>query len=181
MENEFDIINRRMEKNLEMRHTYLMFAFTTAIAAIAAFFVIGFSNITAWFCIVPFAVIIPFQARISYSRLSHAKMEAYLMVFYPGKFKFIEMELNELIGVPGKIIAIIANYELTLLSIVLDILFVIIKKKLINGNTLFGLDFLVMIILTAIVCGLATYTFSYGKFWSRYINIYKSLSLKPKE
>ena len=103
------------------------------------------------------------------------------MVFYPGKFKFIEMGLNELIGVPGKIIAIIANYELTLLSVVLDILFVIIKKKLTNGNTLFGLDFLVMIILTAIVCGLATYTFSYEKFWSRYINIYKSLSLKPKE
>lgn len=178
MENEFDIVNKRMEKNLEMRHTYLMFAFTTAIAAIAAFFIIGFSNITAWFCIVPFAVIIPFQARISYSRLSHAKMEAYVMVFYPGKFKFIEIELNELRGVPGKIIAIIANYELTLLSVVLDILFIIIKKEIMNGNILLGLDFLIMIISTAIVFGLATYTFSYGKFWKKYINIYKSLSLK---
>ena len=79
MEDEFDILNRRMEKNLEMRHTYLMFAFTTSIAAIAALFVVGFTDIftdtdiPAWICIVPFAVIIPFQARISYSRLSHAK------------------------------------------------------------------------------------------------------------
>ena len=136
MENEFDILNRRMEKNLEMRHTYLMFAFTTAIAAIAAPFIIGFTDISAWICIIPFAVIIPFQARISYSRLSHAKMEAYMVVFYQGKFNFMEKPLDELNGIMGKFIAIIANYELTLLSVVIDVLFILVKFYILDSSFL---------------------------------------------
>ncbi len=108
MEHEFDILNRRMEKNLEMRHTYLMFAFTTLVAAIAALFMTNFVGITSWVCIVPFAIIIPFQARISYSRLTHAKMEAYMRVFYQGKFSFLEEPVDEL---GGNLWEIYCNYS----------------------------------------------------------------------
>ena len=181
MENEFDILNRRMEKNLEMRHTYLMFAFTTSIAAIAALFVVGFTdiftdtNVSAWICIVPFAVIIPFQARISYSRLSHAKMEAYVLVFYEGKFEFIEKPLNELFGIMGKFIAIIANYELTLLSIVIDVLFVLIKYYISDSN-FGGIDNIVIFIATMIVFVLATYSFPYDKFLKMFVSKYRGMS-----
>lgn len=180
MEDEFDILNRRMEKNLEMRHTYLMFAFTTSIAAIAALFVVGFTDIftdtdiPAWICIVPFAVIIPFQARISYSRLSHAKMEAYMAVFYEGKFVFMEKQLDELYGVMGKFIAIISNYELTLLSIVIDILFVLIKYHISDSN-FFGVDNIVIFVATVIVFGLATYSRPYAKFLEKFKIKYRSM------
>lgn len=178
MESEFDILNRRMEKNLEMRHTYLMFAFTTAIATIAALFVVGFTdiftdtNISAWICVTPFAVIIPFQARISYSRLSYAKMEAYMVVFYEGKFKFIEKPLDELVGIIGGFIAIIANYELTLLSIVIDILFVLIKYNILDSNFV-GIEDIIIFMSTLIVFGLATYSRPYGKFLNKFISKYR--------
>lgn len=180
MENEFDILNRRMEKNLEMRHTYLMFAFTTSIAAIAALFVVGFTdifadtNISAWICVIPFAVIIPFQARISYSRLSHAKMEAYMVVFYEGKFKYIEKPLDELFGIIGKFIAIIVNYELALLSIVIDVLFVLIKYY-ISDSSFWGIENIIIFIATLIVFGLSTYSRPYGKFLNKFISKYREM------
>lgn len=88
MESEFDILNRRMEKNLEMRHTYLMFAFTTAFVSIAALLATNIADISSWIFAVPFSVIIPFQARASYSRLSHTKMEAYVAVFFFWEISF---------------------------------------------------------------------------------------------
>lgn len=180
MENEFDILNRRMEKNLEMRHTYLMFDFTTSIAAIAALFVVASTdilintNMLAWICIVPFAVIIPFQARISYSRLSHARMEAYIIVFYKGQFEFMDKSLNELFGIMGKIIAIISNYELTLLSIVIDIIFILINYYAVDFRFL-SLENIIIFVATLIVFSLATYSYSYGKFVDYFKNKYKKM------
>lgn len=175
MENEFDILNRRMEKNLEMRHTYLMFAFTTAFVSIAALLAANIENISSWIFVVPFSVIIPFQARVSYSRLNHAKMEAYVIVFYPKKFSFLEIPLNELSGIMGKVLAIISNYELTLLSIAVDILFIVIKKKILDMNKIIGIDAVIMIICTLIVFICATYTFPYLKFLNKYIEKYKGI------
>lgn len=173
MENEFDILNRRMEKNLEMRHTYLMFAFTTSIAAIAALFIANFANITSWICIVPFAVIIPFQARISYSRLSHAKMEAYIKSYYADKFRFLENPINELSGIMGRVIAVISNYELTLLALIIDLLYLLNKKCILDSAGIISIDSIAIFIVTIIVFALATYTFPYAKFVEKYEKIYK--------
>lgn len=175
MENEFDILNRRMEKNHEMRRTYLMFAFTTSIAAIAALFIVDFSNVVSWGCIVPFAIIIPFQARISYARLSHAKMEAYIYVFYPKKFKFLKRQVSDLRGKIGKFISIIVNYELFLLSVVIDLLYIIINSKIELCILVFKLESIIIIIATLIVFSLATYSFPYVKFLEKYMNEYKIL------
>lgn len=176
MENEFDILIRRMEKNLEMRHTYLMFAFTTSIAAIAALFVVGFPNtyLSTWICIVPFAIIIPFQARISYSRLTHAKMEAYLLVFYEGKFGFIEKSLDELFGNMGKFIAIISNHELTLLSVVIDVIYILIKYDISDSDFL-SIDSIIVFLATLIVFALAMYSCPYGKFLNKFVNKYREM------
>lgn len=176
MEQEFDILNRRMEKNLEMRHTYLMFAFTTSIAAIAAMFVTDFPEFSSWICIVPFAVLIPFQGRISYSRLTHAKMEAYIIVFYPQKFEFLEKKMDELKGVFGKIIAIIANYELTLLALVLDGVFVGFKIDVLKTEDFLTLDCILIAIATVLVFAFATYSFPYGRFLSRFIKEYTAMN-----
>lgn len=175
MEHEFNILLRRMEKNLEMRHTYLMFAFTTTMAALAVLFVSGLSpNIKPWICIIPFSVIIPFQARISYSRLTHAKIEAYIVLYYPEQFPFLKREFNELTGIPGRIIAVIVNYELSLLAFFIDILYVIIKIYIIRVPNFVDINSFAMLICTGVVWGLATYSFSYMKFMHKFVECYKS-------
>lgn len=175
MEHEFDILNRRMEKEVEERHVYLMFAFTTTIATIASLFLIDLSNIATWWCIVPFSVIIPFQARISYSRIVYAKMEAYIYVFYPQKFKFLKRQVKDLRGMIGKFIAVIVNYELALLAISLDILYIILGKKEIEIKMLLDVDCIVIFIATIIVIALATYTFPYDYFWRKFIREYEEI------
>lgn len=168
MENEFDVLIRRMEKNHEMRHTYLMFAFTTSIAAIAALFIVDFSDAVSWGCIVPFAIIIPFQARISYARLTHAKMEAYICVYYPKQFKFLKRQVKDLRGKMGKLISIIVNFELFFLSTVIDILYVIVNREMWSINFFFKIESMIIIVATAIVFILATYSFPYVRFLEKY-------------
>ena len=175
MEHEFNILIRRMEKNLEMRHTYLMFAFTTSMAALAVLFVVDFApNIMPWICIIPFSVIIPFQARISYSRLTHAKIEAYIVLYYPKQFTFLKKEFNEFSGIPGTIIAVISNYELSLLAFFIDILYVIIKIYIIRAPNFININSFAMLICTGVVFGLATYSFPYMKFMHKFVERYKS-------
>lgn len=173
MEKEFDILNRRMEKNQEMRHTYLMFAFTTSIATIAALFIINMNACTTWGCIVPFSVIIPFQARISYSRLTHAKMEAYIRTYYKHQFEFLNRQVRDLRGVMGKIIAIIVNFELSLLAIALDITYIVINGKKINLKIFHDIWFVGIIIATMVTIILAIYTFSYNYFLEKYMKEYE--------
>lgn len=173
MEHEFDILIRRMEKNLEMRHTYLMFAFTTTVAAIAVLFAVDSDKVGYWVCMIPFAVIIPFQARISYSRLTHAKMEAYSAIYYPDNFKFLHMDMNELQGIMGKIITIIANFELTFLSLAVDFLFVSMKIRDKGATSLLDLDCWIMVIMTLVVFSLAIYTYDYCKFEQKFEVAYR--------
>ena len=174
MENEFDILNRRMEKNHEMRHTYLMFAFTTTIAAIAALLIVDYSDIVSWGCVVPFAIIIPFQARISYARLTHAKMEAYICVYYPKEFKFLKKQVKDLRGRIGKFISIIVNFELFLLSVVIDLLYLIVNKEKLGINLIFKMESIIIVVATIIVFILAIYSFPYDRFWKKYIAEYKA-------
>lgn len=175
MENEFDILNRRMEQNLEKRHTYLMFGFTTAIASLAVFSASNLLKEAPWLCIMPFAVIIPFQARISYSRLTHAKMEAYICAFYPNDFEYLAKQVKDLRGIIGKIIAIIVNYELSLLSIALDMIYVILAKKTIGLRLFLDAECIAIIGLTMVVIMLATYTFPYDYFLRKYISEYERI------
>lgn len=178
VEHEFDILNRRMEKEEAERHTYLMFAFTTTIAIVAALFLFDHSSIVAWWCIVPFSVIIPFQARISYSRMRYAKMEAYICVFYPKKFKYLGKQVKDLRGVMGKIISIIVNYELSLLSIALDISYLMLSKKEISLKLFLDVNCIIIFVATFLVIILATYTYPYNYFLKKYIGEYEKCERK---
>lgn len=181
MNKEFDILINKMDKNLEMRHTYLMFAFTTSMAALAILFVLDFATaIMSWGCLIPFSVIIPFQARISYSRLTHAKMEAYVVTFYEKKIPYLKIQLDELSGIGGKLITIIANYELTLLAIVIDIIYALINRYILSGTTLINFNSFFMLIGTCITFVLATYTFRYNNFLELYCERYEKIISQQK-
>lgn len=181
MKDELSVVIARMDKNLEMRHTYLMFAYTTSAVLLAALFAIESFESLYWLCMLPYAVIIPFQARISYSRISHSRMEAYVKIFYKEDFKFYNRYVDELQGVGGKIIAILSNYELTLLSIEINICFYALKFR-VNGAIDFRLvSSYLPIAMTLIVAGLAKYTRNYAKFVSKFEAEYRNLDDKSRK
>ena len=100
MVNEFEILNKRMEDDATERHTYLMFVYTTTIATLAALFASQILEKFPLLCMMPLMIIVPFQARISYSRLTHAKIEAYVYVFYlPRLFPHLPTLFNVLASI----------------------------------------------------------------------------------
>ena len=167
---ELNALENRMSQNLEMRHTYLMFSFTTTAALIAAVFAFDASRDAYYLCLVPFSVIIPFQARVSYSRLSHARMEAYIKVFYSSEYPYFSRPFNELYGIMGKFIELLVNYELTILSVTISICYFVFAD---SGTGISLTTVAVPLILTLMVAITATYTKNYQYFVDRFEKEYK--------
>lgn len=166
-----------MDKNLETRQSYLNFAFTTSITILAAFLVFSSKGTAVWLILFPFCVIIPFQARISYYRIIMAKYEAYMKVFHCKEIQLYHFKVDELRGLTGIFISLIANYELTILSLSIDACYFAITKPtdIISTKVLFP------VCLTFIVAFLATYTYSYLRFEKRFENEYKNYIKNKKE
>lgn len=159
---ELEAIDRKMDANLSTRHTYLSFAFTTTIATLAAVFALSknIGEIITWLVLTPFVVIIPFQARITFARLTHAKYDAYVRVVYKDDIRLYHYHVYELYGLMGRIIAVISNFELTFLAITIDICYFCINKP----SKLFSVDVILPIALTLFVALLALYSYDYSKF-----------------
>ena len=166
-----------MEDDATERHTYLMFVYTTTIATLAALFASQILEKFPLLCMMPLMIIVPFQARISYSRLTHAKIEAYVYVFYLPRFEFLEKQVKDLRGVIGKLIAIAINYELSFLVILLDIFYLYFQKEEISIRLFLRMDWVVILLATIFVVFLATYTFSYSYFWKKYIKEYEKMRM----
>ena len=77
-------------------------------------------------------------------------------------------------GIAGTIIAVISNYELSLLAFFIDILYVIIKIYIIRAPNFININSFAMLICTGVVFGLATYSFPYMKFMHKFVERYKS-------
>lgn len=164
------MIIEKMNKNIEMRYTYLMFAFTTTVALLAAVFTLKSLSDLYWISLFPFAIIIPFQARISYSRLSYAKMEAYINIFYPDVIKYYLISHDELTGTIGKLISIIVNYELTILSIIVAICYYSLQ-----GDECHIVMYIIPLLLVFVVAMLAEYSRRYAVFRNRSERIYANI------
>lgn len=166
---ELEMIDRKMDKNLDDRHTYLKFAFTITASLLGALFAFSLQKQYYWMILMPFVVIIPFQARITYARLIMAKYEAYIKIVYKEEVTFYHYDVYDLFGIMGKIIAIIVNYELILLSLMIDFFYFWILKP----SKLLSFNVIVPLFLTGFVWLLATYSFHYGKFKQHYSNEFK--------
>ncbi len=168
---ELEAIDRKMDANLSTRHTYLSFAFTTTIATLAAVFALSMKIRIDWLILTPFVVIIPFQTRITYARLTHAKYEAYVKVVYKNEIQLYHYPVYELFGFMGKIIAIISNFELTFLAIAIDICYFGINKP----SILLSVNVILPIFLTLFVALLALYSYDYMKFEKRFEKEFQDL------
>lgn len=121
---EIDILVKKLEDNSSTRRNEKTFTFTTVLAVLGVAFAAK-EFIQLWFYLLPYFIILPYTAHISYYRIIHARLNSYLMEFAPEycSFNIIGKSVPEGRGFWFRVIEILNNYELFLLSITSMILF----------------------------------------------------------
>lgn len=168
---EHDWCIKMQERNVSTRTSLLTFSFTTVLAILGIALAEN-ESINPMTYLIPYCLIIPSQARISYYRLIHARIAAYMEIASPRDVKFDVVGEN----VPEKqtkfftVIAILVNYEMFILSC--TIAFIFYSKfpfpKLNRFTNIDCLMVLLPIILSALVFVIITYAYDYGKWKKRY-------------
>ena len=122
---EFNKLIKRLEFCDTTRNNLLSFSFTAVLAILGLTINATMDKISSWICLLPYLLIIPFSARISYYRLSSAHINSFLRIFAEDKMKF---ELGTSL-VPEKIfngyrlISWLVNHEMVLLGVISSLVF----------------------------------------------------------
>ena len=114
---EYDKLIKRLEFFDTMRNNLLTFSFTSVLTVLGVALAIDMDSLSAWICLIPFLLIIPFTARISYYRLASAHITSFLKK--NGKMD-MQFELGTNIVKEGickhfALIAWLINHEMVLL------------------------------------------------------------------
>lgn len=119
---EYDKLIKRLEFHDVTRNSLLVFSFTVVLATLG---VALEKDASAWLCLIPYCLIIPFSARISYYRLSSAHINSFLRVYAKERMVFeIGTEHNpEKIFGRYHLIAWLVNHEMVLLAAASSALF----------------------------------------------------------
>jgi len=118
---EYGKLVSRLEFHDTMRNNLLTFSFTAVLAILGIALQMEMDVVSVWISLLPFLLIIPFAARISYYRLSSAHIGAFLRVYASDRVKFEvgAKNVKEEIGM-GKMysgIAFLVNHEMVLLGL----------------------------------------------------------------
>ena len=87
-EKEYEKLVKRIEFFDSMRNTLLTFSFTATLAVLGLAISEAMDTRSSWICLIPFLLIIPFSARISYYRLASAHINSFLREYAPLSMKF---------------------------------------------------------------------------------------------
>ncbi len=127
---EIKRLNEMIKLNHDIRNQMIRFSYTTVFAVLAAALAIkDVSTPLTFLFLMPFAIMIPFQARISYYRLDEAHIRTYLTQFasqdekyrlFCRKGYYEDLGINEVVY---KTIAWLVNHELVVLSISTTMIF----------------------------------------------------------
>ena len=176
---EYDKLIKRLEFFDTMRNNLLTFSFTSVLTVLGVALAIDMDSLSAWICLIPFLLIIPFTARISYYRLASAHITSFLKK--NGKMD-MQFELGTNMVKEGickhfALIAWLINHEMVLLSIATSSTFYLTyipsirKWKFCNYISL-----TVPIMLTFLVFMIANSTYNYNRLiddfsdkWEQYI------------
>lgn len=85
---EYETLVKRLEFFDAMRNNLLTFSFTVTLAVLGIALAESMDTNSSWLCLVPFFLIIPFAARISYYRLASAHINSFLRKFAPTLMNF---------------------------------------------------------------------------------------------
>ena len=120
---EYEKLVKTLNSMETTRNNLLTFSFTAVLTILGV--AIGIEDINPLICLLPFFLIIPFAARISYYRLATAHINSFLEFFAPERMFY----MNGKKSVPAKygklypFIAWLVNYEMFLLSLTPTICF----------------------------------------------------------
>lgn len=177
---EYNLCIKIQERSTETRTNLLTFSFTTVLA-ILGLALTSNEDVHSITYLVPFCLIIPFQARISYYRLIHARVSAYIEIVSPkdAGFTIIGEKVQEKQTRFFAIIAALVNYEMFILSCATMCLFYSKHSfpKLQDFSILDYLMFLLPIVLSILVFAIITYAYNYSK-WKDIYRIKWEASIK---
>ena len=169
---EYDSLQRELERNVAARTTLLTFSFTTVLAILGVAISSRLENVYPVIYLVPYFLIVPFEGRIAYYRLIHARVSAYLEMVTP---KDRSLSIAGVKVPEGQtwffhVIAVLNNYEMFFLSIATAIVFYV-KYPYPTCAGFAPLDWALLsapIIFTTFVGITIVYTFNYEKWKARY-------------
>lgn len=161
------------------RNTLLTFAFTSVLAVVGIAIGTEKEKFNPWLCLLPFFLIIPFTARISYYRLSSAHINSFLEVFAEDKMCFMKgtKDVPERYGRVYKVTAFLVNHEMLCLSIAVFVAFGITMWESEEKWKIY--EFLLTLIVPLVLCfivfliSFSTYNYKkmleyYGDRWEKY-------------
>lgn len=122
---EYEKLVARLAAFDTMRDNLLTFSFTSVLAVLGIIIGSDNPNITASVCLIPFFLIIPFAARVSYYRLASAHIGSFLKTFAPEQTVF---ENGTKLVPEGQcnffgLIVKLVNYEMVCLALAVDACF----------------------------------------------------------
>ena len=177
-EKEYEKLVKRIEFFDSMRNTLLTFSFTATLAVLGLAISEAMDARGSWICLIPFFLIIPFSARISYYRLASAHINSFLRVYAPLSMKF---EIGAETVKEGKckhynLIAWLVNHEMFFLGIATTCTFYVKYLLSIEKWELpYYLGIIIPIVLNFIVFVISDSAYNYNRLvkefsedWKRY-------------
>lgn len=182
-EKEYDILAQKLEFFDTMRNNLLTFSFTSVLTVLGVTLAIELDEFSVWICLIPFFLIIPFSARISYYRLASAHINSFLKKFRKEDMQFSlgSQVVTEGICKHYTIIAWLVNHEMVLLSMATTCIFYFRYILCVEIWTKWNcISLVVPIIFNIIVFVISDSTYSYKSMmnafllkWDEYENLEK--------
>lgn len=172
---EYSKLVSRLEFHDTMRNNLLTFSFTAVLAILGIALQMEMDVVSVWISLLPFLLIIPFAARISYYRLSSAHIGAFLRVYASDRVRFEvgAKNVNESLGM-GKTysgIAFLVNHEMVLLGLACCLVFYLKYIPCIDAyQWLHYISLLAPIALEVVVFIVAHSTNNYSEMVKKYIS-----------
>lgn len=135
---EYQKLVNRLEFHDSMRNNLLTFSFTAVLTILGIALQLELDVFSAWICLLPYLLIVPFAARISYYRLSSAHISSFLRIYAKDRVQF-ELkaegvkESNGMIKGYGQL-SFLVNHEMFLLGIASSLVFYLKYIPCTNGQ-----------------------------------------------
>lgn len=146
---ELNYLSEYLHQTTSIHNSLLTFSFTAVLAVLGIAFSDSENAVPSFLYLLPFCLIVPFTARITYYRISDSRIEAFLDVFYAESRTFSRgcTFVKERQHPKFQIISLLMNFEMFILSCVCTILLI---NSLLN-NKVSGIKFFLQL-CCSIIC-----------------------------
>lgn len=173
---EYDKLIKRIEFFDATRNKLLTFSFTAVLTIMGVALTVKMNRISVWICLIPFFLIIPFTARITYYRLASAHISSFLRMFAKENMQFEigAQVVTENIFLLYPQIAWLVNHEMVLLGVATGCIFYI--KYITCTRTFTYFNFVVLsvpVFLCTLVYLISHTTHSYQKLLKKFTEKWK--------